>query len=174
MAQTTARPSSGSLLTTPLLGLLWRSPSLGGPGQGRREPGANTGSTSNELCDLSSLCLHSLIHPLSQSLLRACLCIQELPVYRVKSLRNKMTGRIPRSCILPSLGFYLPAPTAGSAGSGKSLNMQTGVSALVRTAPVCPFLPLSSRAAEKKAGIRPQSACACWCGSSGPTLLPAG
>lgn len=48
------------------------------------------------------------------------------------------------------------------------------VSALVRTASVCPFLPLSSLATEKKAGIRPQSACAGWCGSSGPTLPPAG
>lgn len=38
------------------------------------------GSTCDELCDLSSPCFHSLVHPLSQSLLKACSPIQGLPV----------------------------------------------------------------------------------------------
>lgn len=157
MTQPRASSSSGSLLTTLLTrGTLGRSPFLRDPGQGSREPGMSLGSISDKLCDLSSLCLCFLIHPLSQSLLKACLpsTSQELYLSSSRILYSSSKSRL--------------------TGCGKSLNMQTGASAPGRTAPACPMLLLISPAAEKRAGIRPQRACAGWCGPSGPTLPPAG
>lgn len=79
-----SRPQQGVPLALCLphccLGPLGSSPSLGGPDQGSREPRVSAGPTCDELRDLSSLCFHSLVHPLSQSLLRACPPIQGLPV----------------------------------------------------------------------------------------------
>lgn len=80
MARTTASCASGALLTTLLPGASGEQPSLGGPGQGSREPRVSAGSLCDELCDLSSPCFHSLVYPLSQSLLKACPPIQGLPV----------------------------------------------------------------------------------------------
>lgn len=85
-------------------------------------------SISDKLYDLSSLCLCFLIHPLRQSLLKACLpsTSQELYLSSSQILYSSSRSRL--------------------TGCGKSLNMQAGASVPGRTALACPMLLLISPA----------------------------